>query len=139
MVASERASFGIPEVKRCLVAGGGGLFRLPRKLPFNIAMECALTGDPITAAEAARFGFVNDLCPDGGALDAALALAARITACAPVAVRASRQAILESALSDDADAWRISAAAAVTAMSSPDCGEGVQAFIEKRAPRWSDL
>ena len=75
VVASDTATFGIPEVKRNLVAGAGGLFRLPRKLPRNIAMECALTGDPITAERAASFGLVNQLCAEGEALTTAQALA----------------------------------------------------------------
>src|SRR5579885_1358220 len=87
VVASKSATFGIPEVKRSLVAAAGGLFRLPRKIPFNIAMECALTGDPISAERAYALGLVNVLCDDGGALEAATALADRVCANAPVAVR----------------------------------------------------
>src|SRR5918993_925562 len=75
VVASTTATFGIPEVKRSLVAAAGGLFRLGRKIPLNIAMECALTGDPISAERAHGFGLVNDLCDDGEALDRAMALA----------------------------------------------------------------
>ncbi|MGI8491251.1 MAG: enoyl-CoA hydratase-related protein [Acidimicrobiales bacterium] len=94
VVASTSAKFGIPEVKRSLVAAGGGLFRLPRKIPWNVAMELALTGDPIDADKAAAFGLVNRLVEPGQALSAALELAAEITANAPVAVRESRKAML---------------------------------------------
>ncbi len=90
VTAGRSATFGLPEVKRSLAAGAGGLFRLGRKIPLNIAMECALTGDPITAERAYAFGLVNVLCDDGGALAAGQALAGRITANAPVAVRESR-------------------------------------------------
>lgn len=139
VVASTNATFGIPEAKRCLVAGGGGLFRLPRRIPFNIAMECALTGDPIDAARAAAFGLVNQLCGPGEVIEAALDLARRISACAPASVHASRKAMIEGALADDVTAWNISVEAATTAMGSVDFHEGVQAFIEKRPPRWSDV
>src|SRR5438309_11919725 len=88
IVASTQARFGIPEVKRSLVAAAGGLFRLPQALPRNIALELALTGDPIDAERAYAFGLVNVLVEPGQALDGALALAERITANAPLAVRA---------------------------------------------------
>jgi enoyl-CoA hydratase len=91
VIASTAASFGLPEVKRSLVAAAGGLFRLPRVLPPAIAMEVALTGDPITAARAAHFGLVNELVEPGMARQAALALAERVVINAPIAVRASRR------------------------------------------------
>lgn len=136
VVASTTAAFGIPEVKRSLVAAGGGLFRLPRRLPFNLAMELALTGDPIDAATAHRFGLVNRLVEPGGALEAARALAAQITANAPVAVRASRQVVLDAAYADDEVGWRRSGEAFGEAMRSEDFAEGLTAFIEKRPPAW---
>jgi enoyl-CoA hydratase len=137
VVASTAASFGLPEVKRSLVAAGGGLFRLPRRIPFNVAMECALTGDPIDAEVAYRFGLVNHLTAPGGALGGARALAARVTANAPVAVRETRQVVVESALADDATGWRLSEAAMMTAVGSADFSEGLTAFIEKRPPVWT--
>lgn len=82
---------------------------------------------------------MNQLCDAGDAVDAALELAARISACAPLAVRAARQALIDSALADDETAWRISFEASTTAAASPDCAEGVRAFVEKRAPIWSDV
>lgn len=136
VVASNTARFGIPEVKRSLVAAGGGLFRLPRKIPWNIAMECALTGDPIDATKAAAFGLVNRLVEPGQALAAALQLAAQVTANAPVAVRESRQAMLAAALADEATGWRLSEEAMAKATGSADFKEGLTAFIEKRPPAW---
>ena len=137
IVASTTATFGIPEVKRCLVAAGGGLFRLPRKVPFNIAMELALTGDPIDATRAHHFGLVNHLAEPGQALEVAKELARRIEANAPVAVRASRQVILAAMTEDEATGWRLSAEGMAKAMSSEDMKEGLTAFIEKRPPAWS--
>lgn len=137
IVASSTASFGIPEVKRCLVAAGGGLFRLPRKVPFNIAMELTLTGDPITAERAHHFGLVNVLCEPGSALAAARDLSARIEANAPVAVRESRKVVYAAMTEDEDTGWRLSGEGMMKAMSSEDMKEGLTAFIEKRPPQWS--
>jgi enoyl-CoA hydratase/carnithine racemase len=137
VVASTNASFGIPEVKRCLVAGAGGLFRLPRKLPFNLAMELALTGDPIDAARAHHFGYVNRLCEPGHALETAKELARQIEANAPVAVRASRRVILAAMTEDEDTGWRLSGEGMAEAMGSEDMKEGLTAFIEKRPPNWA--
>jgi enoyl-CoA hydratase len=136
VVAAEDSRFGIPEVKRGLVAAAGGLFRLGRKIPINVAMECTLTGDPIDARRAHAFGLVNELCPPGGALDAARALADRITANAPLAVGESRKVVLAGTAADDEAAWRMTEEASQVVMGSEDLREGVQAFIEKRAPEW---
>ncbi len=136
VVASTDARFGIPEVKRSLVAAAGGLFRLPRALPRNIAMELALTGDPIDAERAAALGLVNQVVEPGAALDAALALAERINANAPIAVRQSRRVVVEGMLADDDTAWKVTVDAMATAMASEDFAEGPRAFIEKRAPEW---
>src|SRR5204862_7032217 len=108
IVASKAAAFGLPEVKRSLVAAAGGLFRLPRNLPPKIAMEAVLTGDPIPAERAFQQGLVNELLEPGQALEAALALAARICANAPLAVRESRAVVLAAATSDDDTLWRLS-------------------------------
>lgn len=137
VVASSTATFGIPEVKRSLVAAGGGLFRLPRKIPVNIAMEAALTGDPISAERAASFGLVNQVCDPGTALPAALALAERVTANAPVAVRESRRIVLEAALLDEKAGWKLSEEGMMHAVASEDFKEGLTAFIEKRPPNWA--
>lgn len=136
VVASTNAKFGIPEVKRSLVAAAGGLFRLPRALPLNIAMEAALTGDPISAERAAHFGLVNELVEPGQAKEAALALAERISANAPLAVRESRQVVLAALRGDDEHLWKITIEAMAKVMSSEDFNEGPRAFIEKRAPQW---
>lgn len=136
VVASTTATFGIPEVKRSLVAGAGGLFRLGRKIPLNIAMELTLTGDPIDAARAYHFGLVNRLVEPGEALDAAIALAEQICANAPVAVRESRKIVLEATNAPDDVGWRMSAHGMGVAMQSEDFSEGLMAFIEKRPPVW---
>lgn len=137
IVASKTARFGIPEVKRSLVAAGGGLFRLPRKLPFNVAMELTLTGDPIDAERAHQFGLVNVLCEPGQALDKAKELAGRIEANAPVAVRESRKVVYSAMTEDEKTGWSLSAKAMAIAMGSEDMKEGLTAFIEKRPPNWS--
>ena len=136
VVASTNARFGIPEVKRSLVAAAGGLFRLPRALPRNLAMELALTGDPIDAERAHHFGLVNELVEPGTALEGALALAERINANAPVAVRQSRRVVVEGMLADDDAAWKVTVDAMAKAMATEDFAEGPLAFIEKRAPQW---
>lgn len=136
VVASTTATFGIPEVKRSLVAGAGGLFRLGRKIPLNIAMELTLTGDPIDAARAYHFGLVNRLVEPGQALDEAIKLAEAICANAPVAVRESRKIVLEATNAPDDVGWQMSAHGMGVAMSSEDFSEGLTAFIEKRPPVW---
>ena len=136
VVASSTAAFGIPEVKRSLVAAAGGLFRLGRKIPLNIAMELALTGDPISAELAHHHGLVNRLCEPGHALEVATALAEQICANAPVAVRESRKVVIEATNAPDELGWKMSAEGMANAMSSADFSEGLTAFIEKRPPQW---
>ncbi len=137
IVASTTARFGIPEVKRCLIAAGGGLFRLPRKVPFNIAMELALTGDPIDAERAYHFGLVNRICEPGAALSTAMELGRQIEANAPVAVRASRRVMYAAMTEDEDSGWRLSGQGMAEAMGSEDMKEGLTAFIEKRPPSWT--
>jgi enoyl-CoA hydratase len=137
VVASRRAAFGIPEVKRCLIAGAGGLFRLARKIPENVAMECALTGDPLSAARALQVGLVNELVEDGQAVEAALALADRIIANSPLAVRQSRRVILATNHLSDEEGFAVSTEALGVVTRSVDFREGLAAFIEKRAPVWT--
>ena len=136
VVASTRASFGIPEVKRCLVAGAGGVFRMARKIPVNVAMECALTGDPITAKRAHEVGLVNELVEPGQALPRALELAARIAANAPLAVATSRKVLLETFAMPDQQAFAHSMESVRFLMGSEDYKEGLDAFVEKRPPEW---
>ena len=136
VVASTAARFGIPEVKRSLVAAGGGLWRLPRKLPINLAMELTLTGDPIEPERAYHFGLVNELCEPGEALDRAFALAERIAANAPLAVRESRRILMQYEDLGLDECVNQSNAAIMTLGSTADFSEGLMAFIEKRAPEW---
>ncbi len=136
VVASTTARFGIPEVKRSLVAAAGGLFRLPRKIPVNVAMELALTGDPISAELAHHHGLVNRLCEPGQALEVAIGLAEQVCANAPVAVRETRKIVLEATNAPDDIGWKMSIEGMAKAMSSEDFGEGLTAFIEKRPPQW---
>lgn len=136
LVASTNARFGIPEVKRCLIAGAGGLLRLPQVLPRNIALELALTGDPIDAETAHRYGLVNVLCEPGQALEKAHELAARVIANAPLAVYASRKVMLESLTSPEDEGWSLTGREFAALFSTEDFAEGPRAFIEKREPQW---
>jgi enoyl-CoA hydratase len=136
IVASKQAAFGLPEVKRSLAAVAGGLFRLPRTLPPKIAMEIVLTGDPITAERAYALGMVNDLVEAGQAMTAAKALADRISANAPLAVRESRAIVAAAATTDDGTLWNMGFAAMAKLAGTEDFAEGPKAFIEKRAPQW---
>ena len=136
IVAANDAKFGIPEVKRSLVAAAGGLIRLPRRIPAAIAMELALTGDPLPAADAYRLGLVNSLTEPGGALEGARTLAARIAVNGPLAVAATKQIITQQSDWDMADVWGKQAAIAGPVFVSEDAREGALAFAEKRAPVW---
>jgi enoyl-CoA hydratase len=136
VVAAHSARFGLPEVKRGLVAAAGGLLRLPKAVPYHVAMRIALTGDPFTAEDAARFGLVSVLTPEGGALAAAKELAAKIAENGPLAVRATKRIISEAARWTDADAFEAQRAVAGPVMKSADAREGAVAFAEKRAPVW---
>jgi enoyl-CoA hydratase len=136
IVASTQARFGVPEVKRSLVAAAGALFRLPRALPHNLALEMIMTGDPIEAERAYHFGMVNDLCEPGQALDRAKVLAGRIAANAPLAVRKSREVALKSLDSDEATGFKLSGESMIELSKTEDFWEGPKAFIEKRDPIW---
>jgi enoyl-CoA hydratase len=137
VVASRTAVFGIPEVKRNLVAAAGGLFRLPRKIPRNIAMELALTGRlDFPAQRAYDFGWVNRLCDEGEALDTARGLAAEIAENAPLAVRESRRIVLEATDQPDDVGWKMSGDGIMKMFGTEDFGEGLTAFAEKRKPVW---
>jgi len=136
IVASREAVFGLPEVKRSLVAAAGGLFRLPRALGPNVAMEVILTGEPISAERAYQLGMVNELVEPGRALEAALALAGKITANAPMAVWVSRKIALQAFTADDAALWRETFERFSAVAQTEDFAEGPRAFVEKRAPQW---
>lgn len=137
IVASDRAAFGLPEVKRGLMAMAGGAIRLPRRLPRALAVEALLTGDPITAQVAAAHGLVNRaVAPD--ALDqASLDLAARVARNAPIALRESLGLANLADGVDEATLWHANDAATLRVVTSADAREGPRAFIEKRAPQWS--
>ena len=136
VVASRESRFGIPEVKRNLVAAAGGVFRLPRVLPKNVAVEMGITGDPISAQRAYDLGLVNELAEPGSALDAALALAARISASAPLAVQKTLELMRDLKDVDDATGITKSGEAMMALAGSEDFSEGLTAFIEKREPQW---
>jgi enoyl-CoA hydratase len=136
IVAAQGARLGIPEVKRSLVAAGGGLLRLPRMLPRNIAMELALTGDPIDAERAHELGLVNRLAEPGQALEAALELAAAIADNGPLALAASKRILTESVDWPDAEFFDRQDAITRPVMASEDAREGATAFAEKRPPVW---
>lgn len=137
VVASKTAKFGIPEVKRGLVAAAGGLLRLPARIPYQKALELALTGDNFTAEEAASFGFVNVLAEPGEALNAALALADRITANGPLAVAATKRIIAESRGWSPEEMWQKQIEIISPIFGSDDAREGATAFAEKRPPNWT--
>lgn len=137
VVAGEGATFGLPEVTRGLVAAGGGVLRLPRLVPRNVANEAVLTGRPLTAARCAELGLVSRVVADGGALAAARELAAEIAGNAPLAVRASKAVMTESALWPHDELFTRQEPLLATVRTSEDAKEGARAFVEKRAPRWT--
>ena len=138
VVATESSVFGLAEAKRGLLAVGGGCFRLPRRVPYHVAMEMILTGETKTAAEMHQHGLVNRIVPPGQALDGALELARIIARNSPVAVRAAKEIAYRSAaeLWTDADGWTKQQEPSRTVMQSEDLQEGLRAFAEKRNPVW---
>ncbi|MCQ4208076.1 crotonase/enoyl-CoA hydratase family protein [Streptomyces longispororuber] len=137
VVAADDARFGIPEVKRGLVAAAGGLLRLPRRIPPQIALEIALTGDFLKAGRAHGFGLVNRLTAPGQALDGAVELARAIAANGPLAVRATKQVLTEARTWSADEEWVRMREIAAPVFGSDDAEEGPRAFAEKRAPRWT--
>jgi enoyl-CoA hydratase len=136
VVAAEHATFGIPEAKRGLIAGAGGLIRMPKRLPMAVALELAMTGDPIDATRAAALGLVNKVVPAASLLDEAVALAERIAANAPLAVRYSKSVMKRAAEVPESEGWKINQEAVGIVFSSADAMEGPVAFAEKRPPNW---
>lgn len=136
IVASNQSQFGLAEVKRNLVAAAGGLYRLPKLVGKNVALEVALTGEPLTAQRAYELGLVNRLVDDGKAFEAAMELANAIAANAPLAVWESRALIIAADWDDEDTINKNTAAAFGRVLSSEDTTEGLTAFIEKRAPQW---
>lgn len=137
VVASKSAKFGIPEVKRGLVAAGGGLLRLPHRIPYQKALELALTGDSFTAEQGADWGFVNAVTEPGQALAGAVELAERITANGPLAVATTKEILVKSAEWSQAEMWQKQLELIMPVFTSNDAKEGAIAFAEKRAPNWT--
>jgi enoyl-CoA hydratase len=136
VVASEDAKFGLPEVRRSLVAGAGGLLRLPRRIPYYLAMEIALTGDHYPAERLQAAGLVNKLVPAGEALNGARELADRVALGGPLALAATKRVIVESADWDSGEAFRRQGEIITPVFTSADAREGAMAFAEKRQPVW---
>jgi enoyl-CoA hydratase len=136
LVAARDAKLGIPEVKRSLVAAGGALRQLPRRIPYGIAMELALTGDPISAQRGYELGLVNRLAEPGQAVAIALELAAAITPNAPLALRASKAVLQRQFDWSDEEFWHEQGQIAGPVFTSQDAREGAIAFSEKRQPVW---
>jgi enoyl-CoA hydratase len=136
IVAARGARLGVPEVKRSLVASGGALLRLPRRLPYGVALEMALTGEPIDAERAHALGLVNRLADPGGALDAALGLARAIAANGPLAVAATKEILERQWGWSEEEFWARQEEIAGPVYASGDAREGAIAFAEKRAPVW---
>ncbi|HEX4287485.1 MAG TPA: crotonase/enoyl-CoA hydratase family protein [Trebonia sp.] len=136
VVAGEGSKFGVPEVKRALVAGGGAALLLPRRIPFAVAMELLLTGESITAQRAQALGLVNRLVPDGTALDGALLLAELIAANGPLAVAVTKQIARAQADWTLSEGWQRQAELYKPVFASQDAREGAAAFAQKRAPVW---
>jgi len=136
VVATTRSAFGLAETKRNLIAGAGGLYRLPRAIGQAAAMEAILTGEPIPAQRAYDLGLVSRLVEPGEATNEALRLAEQISAAAPLAVWASRRVVLAAAYADDETLKKMTNDEFANVMQSEDTKEGLEAFIEKRAPNW---
>lgn len=136
IVAAKTARFGLPEVRHNVVALGGGLFRLPRRIPYHVAMELALTGEFRDAEFFHRLGIVNRVTGEGKALDEAVSWASALLVNGPTALAASKEIMFHSADWSDAEAWRAQMTYAARALNSEDRSEGLKAFAEKRKPVW---
>ncbi|MBF6617017.1 MAG: crotonase/enoyl-CoA hydratase family protein [Candidimonas sp.] len=136
IVAADNASFGLPEVKRGIVAGSGGMLRLPSRMPYHLAMEVVLTGEMLPAARAHAHGLVNRLVEPGKALDVALELARIIAANGPLAVQTAKKVVTESRDWRQADMFDLQRPRVAHIFTSADAKEGATAFAEKRAPVW---
>jgi len=136
IVAARGAKIGIPEVKRSLVAAGGALLRLPRRMPYHAVMELALTGDPVLAERMHEFGVVNRLAEPGAAVDIALELAAQIARNGPLALDASKRVLQEQFDWSSEEMWDRQNAISRPVFESEDAKEGASAFKEKRDPVW---
>jgi enoyl-CoA hydratase/carnithine racemase len=137
IVAADDSRFGLPEVQRGLLAGAGGLSRLPRAIPRHIAVEMVATGDPIAASRAYALGLINRICAPGDVLDEALVLARRIASNAPIAVQESFILARDADFMDEQVAREAADAAMQRLRTTEDFREGPRAFVEKRAPVWT--
>ena len=137
VVAADTAVFGLPEVQRGLLASAGGPIRLAQRVPLAIALELTVLGEPISAARAHDLGLVNRVVPAEAVLDEALALAGRIIANSPAAVRGARELVRGAADADRAGGWALSRRIMREVGASPDGIEGARAFVEKRPPVWA--
>jgi enoyl-CoA hydratase len=136
VVAAEHATFGLPEVKRGLIAAAGGAIRLPRRIPLAAALEIGLTGEPISADRAFQLGLVNRVVPVSQLLDEAVALALTVAENAPLAVAATKQLMREVLDLTEAEAWERNRTVSKGPNASEDAVEGARAFAEKRRPVW---
>ena len=136
IVAAKGAKLGIPEAKRSLVAAGGALLRMPKRMPYHVVMELALTGDPLPAERFEEFGLVNRLAEPGSALDVALELAGRIAGNGPLALIATKRILQEQFDWSSAEMWDKQGAISGPVFASEDAKEGAAAFKEKREPVW---
>ncbi len=136
IVASRAARFGLPEVKRGLAAAAGGLLRLPRRMPYHLAMECILTGDMLSAERASQSGLINRLVEPGQALEAAIELAHAVAANGPLALVASKQVATESVDWNREEMFERQSVITNPVFASQDAREGAAAFAEKRKPVW---
>jgi crotonobetainyl-CoA hydratase len=139
VVADERARFGLPEVKVGLIAGAGGVFRIVQQLPRKVGLEMLFTGEPISAADALKWGLINQVVPNGTVLDAALTLAQRVTVNAPLSIQASKRIAYgadDGVIPDEEPGWARTTREFATLLKSEDAKEGPLAFAEKRQPVW---
>ena len=136
IVAAQDAKFGLPEVKRGLIAGEGGVIRLPQRIAYHVALTALLTGEPISAADAKRYGLVSELTASGAALQEAQKLAHRIAGNAPLALAKVKQVLRETQGLNDTEAFKRQAENASSLLNTEEAHEGALAFAEKRAPVW---
>ena len=137
VIAGESARFALPEVKRGLVAGGGGLVRLAQRIPYALAMEITLTGSPISAARCAQLGLINRVVADGSALESARLLAGEICENAPLAIQLSKNIVRAARTWTTNEVLAPQAGLLRLLEGSPDVQEGARAFLEKRPPNWT--
>ncbi|MFD3455566.1 crotonase/enoyl-CoA hydratase family protein [Streptomyces sp. NPDC058691] len=137
IVAAQDAKFGLPEVKRGLIAAGGGVIRLPKRLPYHLAMEFLLTGEPVSGVRAGELGLANRVTAPGEAVATALELAEQLAHNAPLALAAVKSLTRAADGVPEAEAFALQRETMSTLMASADVQEGMTAFAERRPPRWT--